>query len=245
MLLKNINQKELEELKQQVYEANMLLNKYKLIIHTWGNVSAISEDRSYYVIKPSGIDYETMTPEDMVVLDLNDNVIMGELNPSTDSPTHSTIYKIFTKVKSIVHTHSKYAVSFAQAGLEIKCYGTTHADNFFESIPCTRALNKNEIDDEYEKNTGLVIVETFIKNNLDYVATPGCLVKEHGPFCWSTKNPKDASNLALTLEEIAKMALFTKQINPLATEANKDLQLKHYYRKHGPNSYYGQKNKYK
>lgn len=243
MNLKNINLQELNELKKSVYEANMLLQKYGLVIHTWGNVSGISKDRSYYVIKPSGVDYATMKPDDMVVMDLDDNVLQGNLNPSTDAPTHSLLYKEFNKIQSIVHTHSTYAVAFAQAGKDIKCYGTTHADNFFGSVPCARDLSKEEINQEYEKNTGKVILEKFKLNKLDYAATPACLVKEHGPFCWSLKNPIDAANLALTLEQVAKTALLTTQINPLATEAKKDLQLKHYYRKHGPNAYYGQNKK--
>lgn len=243
MTSKDINLTEIKELQKVVYEANMLLSKYGLVIHTWGNVSGITKDRKYYVIKPSGVSYATMKPEDMVVMDLNDNVIMGELNPSTDAPTHSILYKKFDKVQAIVHTHSTYATSYAQSGLDITCYGTTHADNFYGSVPCARALTKEELESEYEKNTGKVIVERFESHKLDYAATPACLVKEHGPFCWSLKNPIDAANLALTLEQVAKMALFTKQINPLATEANKGLQLKHYNRKHGPNAYYGQSKK--
>lgn len=243
MDLNKINKTELNQLKKEVYEANMLLKKYGLVIHTWGNVSAISADRSYYVIKPSGVDYSQLKPEDMVVMDLDDNIIEGKYNPSTDAPTHSYIYKTFEKTKAIVHTHSPYAVGYAQAGQDIVCFGTTHADNFFGSVPCARDLNKQEIDTEYEKNTGKVIVEKFVKNNIDYKATPACLVKEHGPFCWSLKGAIDAANLALTLEEVAKMSVITKQINNNATEAKKDLQLKHYYRKHGPNAYYGQNNK--
>lgn len=238
-----ILKKHLNQLKKSVYEANMLLQKYGLVIHAWGNVSGISKDRSYYVIKPSGVDYQAMTPDDMVVMDLNDNVLSGNLNPSTDAPTHSLLYKRFDKINAIVHTHSTYAVSFAQAGKDIVCYGTTHADNFFGSVPCARDLTKEEINFEYEKNTGKVIIEKFEKYNIDYKATPACLVKEHGPFCWSLKSPIDVANLALTLEQVAKTALFTNQINPLATEAKKELQLKHYYRKHGPNAYYGQNKK--
>lgn len=243
MNLKNINPQELKELKEIVYQANMLLSKYGLVIHTWGNVSAISKDRSYYVIKPSGVDYQTMKPDDMVVMDLNNNIISGTLNPSTDMPTHSILYKNFEKVQAIVHTHSPHAVAFAQSGNDIPCFGTTHADNFFGSVPCARDLSKGEINSDYEENTGKVIVEKFRKNNLDYAATPACLVKEHGPFCWSLKNAIDASNLALTLEEVAKMAIYTMQINSNAKEAKKELQLKHYYRKHGPNAYYGQNKK--
>lgn len=243
MNIKEINLEELKKLQSIVYEANMLLWKYGLVIHTWGNVSGISGDRKYYVIKPSGVSYATMKPEDMVVMSLDDEVIHGNLKPSTDMPTHSVIYKNFRNVKGIVHTHSTYATSYAQSGLDIECYGTTHADNFFGSIPCVRALTEYEINSEYEKNTGKVIVERFISKDLDYCATPACLVKEHGPFCWSVKDPIDAANLALTLEQVAKMALLTKQINPLSKGANKNLQLKHYHRKHGPNAYYGQNKK--
>lgn len=243
MNIKEINLEELRQLQISVYEANMLLWKYGLVIHTWGNVSGISKDRKYYVIKPSGVSYKTMKPSDMVVMDLEDKVIYGNLKPSTDTPTHSILYKNFKNVQAIVHTHSTYATSYAQSGLDIECYGTTHADNFFGSVPCVRALTEYEINSEYEKNTGKAIVERFTSKNLDYAATPACLVKEHGPFCWSLKNPKDAADLALTLEQVSKMALFTKQINPSVKEANKSLQLKHYYRKHGPNAYYGQNKK--
>ncbi|MCF0218128.1 MAG: L-ribulose-5-phosphate 4-epimerase [Malacoplasma sp.] len=233
----------METLKQQVYEANMLLVKYNLVIHTWGNVSQISRDRTYYVIKPSGVSYQTLKADDMVVVDLQNNVIQGHYNPSTDTPTHSIIYKYFDKVQAIVHTHSTYATSFAQAGVDIKCYGTTHADNFFGNVPCLPSLTKQEISGEYEKNTGKKIVTIFENQKIDYAATPACLIKEHGPFCWSLKNAKDAADLALTLEQVAKMAFLTQNINPLSNEAQKDLQLKHYYRKHGKNAYYGQKDK--
>nr|WP_307128240.1 L-ribulose-5-phosphate 4-epimerase [[Mycoplasma] testudinis] len=236
-----MDKRELKKLKDEVYEANMLLQKYHLVIHTWGNVSAISKDRSYFVIKPSGVSYEKLAPDDMVVVDLNDKVLEGKLNPSTDTPTHSLLYKKFPKIQAIVHTHSPHAVAYAQAGSDIPCYGTTHADNFYGSVPCARDLTKEEINGEYEHNTGLVILEKFKKDKIDYTATAACLVKEHGPFCWSMKNAYDAANLALTLEEIAKMAIYTKIINPKAIHAKLELQKKHYERKHGVNAYYGQK----
>lgn len=236
-----MNKQEIQKLKEEVYEANMLLYKYKLAIHTWGNVSGITSDRKYMVIKPSGVSYEEMTPNHMVVVDMDNNVIDSKLNPSSDTPTHTLLYKADSRIQGIVHTHSPYAVGWAQAGKDIPCFGTTHADNFYRSVPCTRELNDQEINGEYEHNTGLVIIEHFKKNNIDFKSTSATLVKEHGPFVWSTKNPKDAVNLALTLEEIAKMAIFTLHVDPIKKEANRTLQDKHHSRKHGPNAYYGQK----
>nr|WP_306429078.1 MULTISPECIES: L-ribulose-5-phosphate 4-epimerase [unclassified Mycoplasma] len=218
----------------------MLLYKYKLAIHTWGNVSGITKDRKLMVIKPSGVSYESMTPEDMVVVDMDNNVIDSKLNPSSDTPTHTLLYKANSNIQGIVHTHSPYAVGFAQAGKEIKCFGTTHADNFYGSVPCTRELTDEEINGAYEHNTGLVIIEHYQKNNLSFESTSATLVKEHGPFVWSIKNPIDAVNLALTLEEVAKMAINTLIIDPHKEQANKTLQDKHHFRKHGPNAYYGQ-----
>ncbi|WP_134110868.1 L-ribulose-5-phosphate 4-epimerase AraD [Mycoplasmopsis mustelae] len=221
----------------------MLLYKYKLAIHTWGNVSGITKDRKLMVIKPSGVNYETMTVDDMVVVDMDNNVIDSKLNPSSDTPTHTLLYKANPNIQGIVHTHSPYAVGFAQAGKEIKCFGTTHADNFYGSVPCTRELTDEEINGAYEHNTGLVIIEHYQKNNLSFESTSATLVKEHGPFVWSIKNPKDAVNLALTLEEVAKMAINTLIIDPNKQQANKTLQNKHHFRKHGPNAYYGQTKK--
>ncbi|MGZ9763084.1 L-ribulose-5-phosphate 4-epimerase AraD [Mycoplasma sp. 5912] len=235
-----VNKEEIQKLKQEVYQANMLLYQYKLAIHTWGNVSGISEDRKYMVIKPSGVSYETMSVDDMVVVDMDNNVIDSKLNPSSDTPTHTLLYKANKNIKGIVHTHSPYAVGFAQAGKEIKCFGTTHADNFYGSVPCTRELTDDEINGAYEHNTGLVIIEHFTKNNISFESTSATLVKEHGPFVWSIKNPKDAVNLALTLEEVAKMALHTLILVPDKGPANQTLQNKHHFRKHGPNAYYGQ-----
>ncbi|MBN3534836.1 L-ribulose-5-phosphate 4-epimerase [Mycoplasma procyoni] len=231
----------MEALKKEVYEANMLLQKYKLVIHTWGNVSGITKDRKYMVIKPSGVKYETMKPDDMVVMTLDNEIIDSKLRPSSDAPTHTLIYKANPNIKGIVHTHSPFAVGWAQAGKDIPCFGTTHADNFYGSIPCTRELSDDEINGEYEHNTGLVILEHFKKNNISLESTSATLVKEHGPFVWSTKSPEEAVNLALTVEEIAKMAINTLIIDPHKTQANKVLQDKHHSRKHGPNAYYGQK----
>ncbi|VEU59066.1 L-ribulose-5-phosphate 4-epimerase [Mesomycoplasma neurolyticum] len=238
-----MNKEEIELLKKEVFEANLLLHNYKLAIHTWGNVSGITKDRKYMVIKPSGVSYETMTYKDMVVVDLDNNIIDSKNNPSTDTPTHTLIYKNNPKIKGIVHTHSPYAVAWAQAGKNIPLFGTTHADNFYGPVPCTRELSDEEINGEYEHNTGLVILEHFIKNKIDFSAMPAVLVKEHGPFTWSDKSSKSAVDLALTLEEVAKMAFFTQIINPKKISANKTLQEKHYSRKHGVNSYYGQSNK--
>ncbi|MGZ9431860.1 L-ribulose-5-phosphate 4-epimerase [Mycoplasma sp. AC157] len=235
-----MNKEEIELLKKEVYDANMLLYKYKLAIHTWGNVSGITKDRKYMVIKPSGVSYETMTPDDMVIVDMENNVIDSKLKPSSDTPTHTLLYKEDKNIKGIVHTHSPFAVGFAQAGKEISCFGTTHADNFFGAVPCTRELSDDEINGAYEHNTGLVIIEHFRKNKIDFASTEATLVKEHGPFVWSMDSPKKAVDLALTLEEIAKMAINTLIIDPHKKEANKTLQLKHHSRKHGPNAYYGQ-----
>ncbi|WGI37062.1 L-ribulose-5-phosphate 4-epimerase [Mesomycoplasma lagogenitalium] len=219
----------------------MLLYKYKLAIHTWGNVSGITKDRKYMVIKPSGVSYEKMTADHMVVVDMDNNVIESSLNPSSDTPTHTLLYKANENIKGIVHTHSPFAVGWAQAGKEIPCFGTTHADNFYGSVPCTRELTDEEINGQYEHNTGLVIIEHYKKNNISFESTSATLVKEHGPFVWSIKSPQDAVNLALTLEEVAKMAIYTLSVDSKKVQANKTLQDKHYYRKHGKNAYYGQK----
>lgn len=234
---------ELITLQKQVLEANLLLYNSKLALHTWGNVSAISKDRSYFVIKPSGVSYEKMQFSDMVPVDLENNVLDTNLNPSSDTPTHSLLYKADPRILAIVHTHSPFAVAWAQAGKAIPALGTTHADNFYGAIPCTNSLSDEQINGEYEHNTGVVIVDHFQKNNLDFIATPAVLVKEHGPFCWSNKTAIEAVKLAMTFEEVAKMAFFTKQLNPLQKEANLVLQNKHYQRKHGKNAYYGQSKK--
>ena len=229
----------LEELKEEVYKANMLLPKYGLVTFTWGNVSAIDRESGLFVIKPSGVDYDVMKPEDMVVMDLEGNRVEGKYKPSSDTPSHLEIYKAFPNVGGVVHTHSSYATSWAQSGRSIPCYGTTHADYFYGSIPCVRCLSKNEIDDNYEKNTGLLITGEFVKNNIDYEAVPAVLCKNHGPFAWG-KDAQEAVHNAVVLEEVAKMAYRTELINKDVEPAPTELQDKHYFRKHGANAYYGQ-----
>ena len=201
----------LEMLKQQIYEANMELPRRGLVTYTWGNVSGIDRESGLFVIKPSGVDYEKMKPEDMVVMDLEGNQIEGSMRPSSDTPTHLELYKAFPQIGGIVHTHSVYATAWAQAGRGIPCYGTTHADYFYGEIPCARNLTAEEIEEGYEKNTGLVIVETFKGRNPMYV--PGVLCKNHGPFTWG-KDGAEAVHNAVVLEEIAKMNLFTELLNP-------------------------------
>lgn len=230
----------LEELKQKVYEANMDLPHYGLVTFTWGNVSAIDREKGLFVIKPSGVDYNLLKPEDMVVMDLNGNKVEGRYNPSSDTPTHLELYKAFPEIGGIVHTHSTYATSWAQAGRAIPCYGTTHADYMYGEIPCARVLTQEEIDAGYEKNTGTVIIETF--EGKDPMAVPAVLCKNHGPFAWG-KDAKEAVHNAVVLEEVAKMALFTEQLKPDVEPAPQRIQDKHYYRKHGANAYYGQGNK--
>ena len=238
------NKKEISALKQAVYEANMLLVDYKLVIHTWGNVSGITQNRDYLVIKPSGVAYQSLQAEDMVIVEMaTGRVIDSQYQPSSDTPTHRLIYLNDNQIQGIVHTHSPYAVAWAQAGEDIPCFGTTHADNFYGSVPCTRELSEEEIAKDYEYNTGIVIIQDFEKRQKTFEQIPAVLVKEHGPFTFSTKSPKDAVDLALTLEEVAKMAIYTMTINPRQTAANQFLQDKHYWRKHGKNAYYGQKNK--
>ena len=230
----------LEELKKEVYEANMLLPKYNLVTFTWGNVSGIDREKGLVVIKPSGVDYDIMKPEDMVVLDLNTGErVEGKLNPSSDTPTHLELYRSFPDVGGVVHTHSPYATSWAQAGRDIPCYGTTHADYFYGPIPCLRVLTKDEIEDAYEENTGYLIVNEFRAKRLDYTAVPACLCKNHGPFAWG-KSTHEAVHNAVVLEEVAKMALRTEMIKADVKPAPQELQDKHYYRKHGANAYYGQ-----
>ena len=221
----------LEELKQKVYEANMDLPRYGLVTFTWGNVSAIDREKGLFVIKPSGVDYNLLKPEDMVVMDLNGNKVEGRYNPSSDTPTHLELYKAFPEIGGIVHTHSTYATSWAQAGRAIPCYGTTHADYMYGEIPCARVLTQEEIDAGYEKNTGTVIIETF--EGKDPMAVPAVLCKNHGPFAWG-KDAKEAVHNAVVLEEVAKMALFTEQLKPDVEPAPQRIQDKHYYRKQVP-----------
>jgi len=230
----------LEELKQLVYEANMDLPKYGLVTFTWGNVSAIDREKGLFVIKPSGVPYEKLKPEDMVVLDLEGNKVEGKYNPSSDTPTHLELYKAFPEIGGVVHTHSSYATSWAQAGRSIPCYGTTHADYIYGEVPCVRCLTAEEIADAYEENTGHLIVNEFRRMNKDPMAVPAVLCKNHGPFAWG-KNASEAVHNAVVLEEVAKMAYRAETINPDIAPAPQELQDKHYYRKHGANAYYGQK----
>ena len=229
----------LEALKQKVLEANLKLKEYNLVVLTWGNVSALSDDRKYVVIKPSGVDYAVMTADQMVVTDLDGNVVEGNLRPSSDLPTHIEIYKNFQGVGGIVHTHSRYATAFAQAEQELPCYGTTHADHFYGTVPCTRHLLPEEIESGYEINTGKVIVETFRERHLDPLAVPAVLVCKHGPFTWGSDMKKAVEN-ALVLDETAHMAILSMMMNPSIQAAPQYLQDKHSFRKHGANAYYGQ-----
>ena len=229
----------LEELKKKVYEANMELPRYGLVTFTWGNVSGIDREKGLFVIKPSGVDYDKMTWEDMVVMDLEGNKVEGNFKPSSDTPTHLELYKAFPEIGGIVHTHSSYATSWAQAGRSIPCYGTTHADYIYGEVPCVRCLTKEEIEEAYETNTGHLIVNEFKRMNKDPMAVPAVLCKNHGPFAWG-KDPMDAVHNAVVLEEVAKMAYRTEIINPQVQPAPNELQDKHYYRKHGANAYYGQ-----
>ncbi len=228
----------MKELFSYVYEQNMELFRRNLIVYTWGNVSAIDRDKGIVVIKPSGVPYETMRPEDMVAVDLDGHVIEGKLRPSSDLPTHLVLYKAFENVGGIVHTHSRFATAWAQSGLAIPAYGTTHADYFHGPVPLTRPLTAQEIGGEYEKNTGLVIEETFAGKNPLHL--PGVLVQNHGPFTWG-KDAAQAVYHAVVLEEMAHMAFATRLINPDAPQAPQALLDKHFERKHGPNAYYGQK----
>lgn len=230
----------LEELKKQVYEANMELPRYGLVTFTWGNVSGIDREKGLFVIKPSGVEYDKLRPEDMVVVDLEGNKVEGRYNPSSDTATHAVLYKEFRELGGVVHTHSSYATSWAQAGRSIPCYGTTHADYFYGEIPCARVLTAEEIQDDYEKNTGKLIVDVFRQLDKDPLSVPGILCKNHGPFSWG-KNAKEAVHNAVVLEEVAKMAYRAEVINPRIMPADQALQDKHYYRKHGANAYYGQK----
>ena len=230
----------LEELKKKVYEANMDLPKYGLVTFTWGNVSALDRERGVFVIKPSGVEYDKLTPEDMVVVDLDGNRVEGKLNPSSDTATHLELYKAFPQIGGIVHTHSSYATSWAQAGRSIPCYGTTHADYIYGEVPCARCLTKEEIDEGYETNTGRLIVEEFKRLNKKPLEVPAVLCKNHGPFAWG-KDAKEAVHNAVVLEEVAKMAYRCEIINKDVKPAPQELQDKHYYRKHGADSYYGQK----
>ena len=228
----------LEELKKEVFQANLDLVKQGLVLFTWGNVSGVDREKGLVVIKPSGVSYETMKPEDMVVVSLETGkVVEGDLNPSSDTPTHLVLYRAFQNIQGVVHTHSTYATAWAQAGKDIPNIGTTHADYFYKAVPCTADMTKEEVDGKYELETGNVIVKRFEGINPDH--TPGVLVKNHGPFTWGT-SPANAVYNAKVLEQCAKMAFISFAINP-ETTMNPLLIEKHYSRKHGPNAYYGQK----
>ena len=230
----------LEKLKNRVCVANLDLVDKGMVIYTWGNVSGISDDRKYMVIKPSGVDYAGMSPDDMVVVNIETGKkVEGKWNPSSDTKTHLELYRKYPEIKGIVHTHSTNAVAFAQAGVDIPALGTTQADYFYGDIPCARELTKEEVESDYEANTGKVIIETIEKRRIDPVAIPGMVVKNHGPFAWG-KSPENAVYNAVVMEKVAEMDLKTLMLNP-----NAEMKLyvldKHYMRKHGPNAYYGQK----
>ena len=229
----------LEKLKEEVYRANLDLVKYKLVIFTWGNVSGIDRESGLFVIKPSGVDYDKLTPADMVVMSLDGKKVEGDMNPSSDTPTHLELYKRFPGIGGVAHTHSEFAVAFAQAGLDIPSYGTTHADFAYGAIPCTRDLSQAEIEGEYELNTGKVIAECFETRDIDYNAVPAVLVHSHGPFTWGGDAAAAAKNSAV-LEEVSKMAYLSRTLG--ADEASRAIRKKHYLRKHGANAYYGQGN---
>ena len=226
----------IKQLKERVCNANLTLKKSNLITLTWGNVSAKDEESGLIIIKPSGVSYDTMKPEDMVVVDLDGNTVEGTCRPSSDLPTHLYLYKQFPSLGGIVHTHSTFATAFAQSGREIIAYGTTHADAFYGSIPCTRDLTEAEISEAYEWSTGKVIAEAV----RDFIAVPGIIVKNHGVFTWGETAEKAVEN-AITLEEVAKMAFLTEQLNSDTQRIDQHLLDKHYLRKHGKNAYYGQR----
>lgn len=230
----------LEELKQKVYKANMDLVRHGLVIFTWGNVSGIDREKGLVVIKPSGVDYETMAADQMVVVDLNTGaVVEGDLRPSSDTPTHLVLYRAFPEIGGIVHTHSTYATAWAQAGKDLPNIGTTHADYFHNAIPCTDDMTAAQVQGDYELETGNVIVDRFVRAQINPVHTPGVLVKNHGPFSWG-KTPAEAVHNAVVMEQVAKMAFIAYSVNPELT-MNQLLVEKHFSRKHGPNAYYGQK----
>ena len=233
----------LEELKQAVFEANLLLPKYDLVTFAWGNVSGVDREKGLMVIKPSGVEYDTMRPEDMVVVSLKTGEkVEGDLNPSSDTDTHVVLYNAFPDISGIVHTHSRWATTFAQAGQGIEALGTTHGDYFYGEIPCTRKMTPEEIGGKYELETGNVIVETFRDKSANDI--PAVLVHSHGPFCWGT-SPKNAVHNAVVLEELAFMAWHAKMLNPALPPMQQELLDKHYLRKHGANAYYGQGKKTK
>ncbi len=227
-------------LREAVYQANMLLPEYKLVTFTWGNVSQIDRKQGVFAIKPSGVKYEVLRPEDIVVLDLDGNIVSGTLNPSSDTKTHLALYNAFPEIGGIVHTHSSHAVAWAQAGEDIPCYGTTHADYFYGSVPCSRDLTQQEIDEDYEANTGAVIIETFHQRGIDPGYVPGVICSSHGPFTWG-RDADQAVYHSVVLEEVAKIAILTRQVRNAPQAAPQRIQDKHFLRKHGPKAYYGQR----
>lgn len=230
----------LEQLKEEVFQANLELPERGLIKYTWGNVSAVDREKGLFVIKPSGVGYEDMKASDMVVCDFDGNVIEGDLNPSSDMPTHAVLYKEFPEIGAVVHTHSTWATIWAQAGLDVPAMGTTHADTFYGTVPCARFLTQAEIDRGYEQETGNAIVETFRERGIKPMEVPGVLLHGHGPFTWA-KDAKGAVLNAVVLDEVCKTNLFARQLNAFAEELPQRILDKHYLRKHGENAYYGQK----
>lgn len=231
----------LEELKESVYQANLELPKQGLVKYTWGNVSGVDRREQLFVIKPSGVAYEDLSAKDMVVCDFDGHVVEGKLSPSSDTPTHAILYRMFDEIGGICHTHSTWATSWAQAGLDIPAMGTTHADTFYGSIPCTRYLSQEEIDHGYELETGQLIVTTFKERQIDPIATPAVLLHGHGPFVWGADPLKAVMN-SVVLEEISHTNFIARQLNSFSETLPQRLLDKHYYRKHGADAYYGQKN---
>ena len=230
----------LEQLKEEVFQANLELPERGLIKYTWGNVSGIDREQGLFAIKPSGVDYDQMSASDMVICDLEGNVVEGTLNPSSDMPTHAVLYKQFPTIGGIVHTHSTWATIWAQAGLDVPAMGTTHADTFYGKVPCARFLTQDEIDRGYEVETGNLIVSTFAERQLDPLAIPAVLLHGHGPFTWG-KDAKSAVMNAVVLDEVCQTNLYARQLNQFAEELPQRVLDKHYLRKHGDNAYYGQK----
>ncbi|MGM0123569.1 L-ribulose-5-phosphate 4-epimerase [Enterococcus sp. AZ194] len=230
----------LEQLKEEVFQANLELPKQGLIKYTWGNVSGIDREKGLFVIKPSGVSYDNMKASDMVVCDLAGNVVEGELNPSSDTPTHAVLYQKFPEIGGIVHTHSTWATAWAQSGLDVPAMGTTHADTFYGTVPCARFLTQEEIDRGYEAETGHVIVETFKERGIQPLEIPGVLLHGHGPFTWG-KTPSDAVMNAVVLDEVCQTNYVARQLNAYAQELPQRVLDKHYLRKHGKDAYYGQK----